>query len=304
MKCPESLPRHVGVDLGRPKIAVPEEQLHDTEIGAAVDEMRGERVPKDMGAHALLEPRAESVGTKDGPYALTGEGATAGVHEKPRGLARPEKERPRGAEVTLEPQPGFLPHGDDALLAPFAPDPHHALAGAVGGGTQPHKLAHPQPTGIENLEEGAIAESEGGAGLRSLEKRRHLPLAQRAREWPPEARAGQRQRGIITAFPRCDEETVVAAERAQQAGLAARRATLGLKRGETGEQGGGTGRRQTIPGRAEATGKAAKIEGVGNHRIGREPIGEPTGVKKPLEEPLILRPGPIAPGRRAHSARR
>lgn len=58
MERPESLPRHVGVDLGRPKIAVPEEKLHDTEIGTAVDEMCGERVAKDVGTHPLLEPRA------------------------------------------------------------------------------------------------------------------------------------------------------------------------------------------------------------------------------------------------------
>jgi hypothetical protein len=77
-----------------------------------------------------------------------------------------------------------------------------------------------------------------------------------------------------------------------------------LKCGETSEKGGRAGRRQTIPGRAEATGKAAEIEGVGNHRIGRESIGEPAGVKKPLEEALVLRLCPIVAGRRSHSARR
>jgi hypothetical protein len=49
MKLLEALPGHVRIDLSRRYVAVPEQHLHDTQIGAVVDEMRGERVPQHMG---------------------------------------------------------------------------------------------------------------------------------------------------------------------------------------------------------------------------------------------------------------
>src|SRR5512133_425120 len=48
---------YVRVELGRREVGVAEHLLHASEVGAALEEMRGERVAEQMGMDALrLEP--------------------------------------------------------------------------------------------------------------------------------------------------------------------------------------------------------------------------------------------------------
>ena len=45
----QSLPRHVGIDLGGGDVAVPEQQLHDAKIRAMVEQVGREGMPPAVG---------------------------------------------------------------------------------------------------------------------------------------------------------------------------------------------------------------------------------------------------------------
>jgi hypothetical protein len=53
----QEAPVHRGVDLRRDHRCVAKQLLHDAQVGAAGEEMGGERVPKHVRAHAAREPR-------------------------------------------------------------------------------------------------------------------------------------------------------------------------------------------------------------------------------------------------------
>ena len=48
---------HVGIDLGRRDIGVPQHLLHASQVGAVIEQMAGERVAQHMGRQKLpVEP--------------------------------------------------------------------------------------------------------------------------------------------------------------------------------------------------------------------------------------------------------
>ena len=67
MHLPQVLPIHVGVDLRGGDVHVPEHLLHGTEVGAPLQQVRGERVSERVGRHVLGDPRALDVAAQDLP---------------------------------------------------------------------------------------------------------------------------------------------------------------------------------------------------------------------------------------------
>ncbi len=53
----EVIARDVRVDLRGCQAGVPQELLHDPEVGAAIEQVRGERVAEDVGGGPLLHGR-------------------------------------------------------------------------------------------------------------------------------------------------------------------------------------------------------------------------------------------------------
>lgn len=86
---------------------MPEELLDDPEVGPALEEMRGERMPEPMGVaeEASNGARVEAASTdreEDGVVRSDGEGGSAAL------------------EVVRDVERGFLAEWDDALLAALA----------------------------------------------------------------------------------------------------------------------------------------------------------------------------------------
>ena len=73
---------HVGVDLGRAKAFVAEELLHDTEVGAAVQQVGREAVAEGMGMGGLEETSLKRVFADKGLDASDGEPTTTVVEEE------------------------------------------------------------------------------------------------------------------------------------------------------------------------------------------------------------------------------
>ena len=45
MQLLQPLPRNMGIDLGGRYVGVPQQELHHTEIGAVIEQVRGESMP-------------------------------------------------------------------------------------------------------------------------------------------------------------------------------------------------------------------------------------------------------------------
>jgi hypothetical protein len=76
-----ALLQDVGVDHGRGQIVVPEQLLNGADVGAALEQVRGEGMAKGVGADGLRQ-----AGTSDGP--LDGFVDDAGVHVMATGDTR------------------------------------------------------------------------------------------------------------------------------------------------------------------------------------------------------------------------
>jgi hypothetical protein len=75
--------RDVGVQLGRAEVGVTEHLLNAPQVGAAVEQVRGERVPQQMGMDALrVEPRDGGDSSQDQERARPGERPASRVEEE------------------------------------------------------------------------------------------------------------------------------------------------------------------------------------------------------------------------------
>src|SRR3954470_14471130 len=126
---------HQRIDLRRRHRGVPEQLLHDTDVGAAVEEVGGEGVPQRVRRD--LRRQAGPLGRRpqDRPRALPRQRPAADVEEQgpaPDPAAggsggRPGRQlRPRADQVVLDRLERVRPDRDDPLLA--------ALAGEADGG--------------------------------------------------------------------------------------------------------------------------------------------------------------------------
>src|SRR5207302_4270531 len=74
---------YAGVELGRGEVGVPEHLLYGAEVGAALEQVRGEGMTQEMRVHAL---RLEAGGRRELPHdqerAGSGAGPALGVQEQ------------------------------------------------------------------------------------------------------------------------------------------------------------------------------------------------------------------------------
>src|SRR5881275_1278390 len=75
---------HVRVDLRRREVGVAEHQLNRAQVGAAFEQMRGERVAEDVRTQRARQSGLQRVLLQDLPEADAAERAAAGVEEQTR----------------------------------------------------------------------------------------------------------------------------------------------------------------------------------------------------------------------------
>src|SRR6266511_2887313 len=149
----------VAVHLRGREGAVAEQFLDRPEVGAAFEEMRGERVPEPvrMGEHAPQRRRVEAA-------------AAGGEEEGILGAAR-----------------------DRALLAALASDVHLLLLELDVGEVEPDGLGAAQPGRVDELDERAVPERQRPLAVQGVERRLDLGGAGRVRQ---PARPARRQRRV------------------------------------------------------------------------------------------------------------
>src|SRR4051794_15095927 len=151
------------VHLGRRHRRVPEQFLHDADVGAAVEQVRGEGVPQGVRRHLRRQPCALRRRPQDGPRALPGQRPATDVEEQraaahPTPTGRPQR-RPGADQVVLDRLERVRADGDDALLAALAGQPDGGLPPVEIVDGQPDRLGDARPGAVEQLEQRAVAQS-------------------------------------------------------------------------------------------------------------------------------------------------
>jgi hypothetical protein len=129
-----------------------EQLLNGAEVGAPLEQVRGERVPEEVGMDAprleagrLREPAQD----QEGPRA--GEGATPGVQEELRPVAAVEI-RPPPSEVPAERFDRRPPDRHDALLRPLPLHPDEPVVQVDAALLLPDGLGHAQAAAVKELD--------------------------------------------------------------------------------------------------------------------------------------------------------
>src|SRR5438552_15493162 len=157
--------------------------LNRPEVGAALEQMRGEGVAEEVGMDALgLEAGGGSELAQDEKGACSGQRPALGVEEELRPVAAVEV-RPPAGEIPAKGLDRLAADGDDALLRALAEGADEPLLEIDGRAVEPDRLAHAQPGAVEELDERAVSERARRGPVRGLDQPFHL--------------AGERVRGSV-----------------------------------------------------------------------------------------------------------
>jgi hypothetical protein len=147
----------VAVHLGRRQRGVAEQLLDRAQIGAAFQQVGGERVSQPVWM------RHQS------PQGRRIESPAAGG-EKQRVLGAPSELRPRVAEIARNEAGGFLAEWNDAVLAALAePHVHELLLEVDVGEFESDSLSAAKPRGVDELDERLVAERERTVALERVD---------------------------------------------------------------------------------------------------------------------------------------
>ena len=216
---PEPRRRHVGVDLRRREALVTEQLLDDAQVRAAVEQVRRERVAQGVGRDAVRQARAPAQPVQPVAQAADAERLAVVVEEDlGRRAASPDRSsqerRPAVLEVGGHRGPGRAPEQPDPLLASLAEDANLTASQVERAEVRLGQLADPQARGVGRLDEGPVAQRQGGRqgdpvgrtraarpwrGRRS--RRRGAPRCRRSRGRVAAGPAGAASRSLPTGRP-------------------------------------------------------------------------------------------------------
>ncbi len=163
---------YVGVPLGRRERSVAEELLDRAEIGSAVEEVGGARVPQRVRVQ-IRTTRAERAIpvyerlNRPRPHALSARG-----DEERRGFERagaPVGETRPPSEVRAHRVHTLLPERHDALLVSFSDHSDRRTREVYVAHVEPAQLADAKPRPVQQLENRPIARPRGVAHVRRLD---------------------------------------------------------------------------------------------------------------------------------------
>jgi len=161
---------------------VAEHLLDRAEVGAALEEVRRERVAEQVRVDALgVEPGGAGEAAEDEERAGARQRAALRVEEELRTVARVEV-RAAAREVAAQRVHGLAADGDDALLRALADAADDPLLEVDGGAVEPDGLADAEARAVEELDERAVAERARGRSRRGLDQTLGLAGRERARQ--------------------------------------------------------------------------------------------------------------------------
>ena len=171
----------VRVALRRPEVGVAEHLLHGAEVRSALEEMRRERVPEEVGVDAArLEACPIGQLAQDEKGTGAGERAAACVEEELRAVAAIEV-RAAEREVPADGLGSGAPERYEALFATLAEHADDALLDCDAALLQACGLGDAKPRAVEELHERAIAECARHRAYRCVDQPFGLGRRERAR---------------------------------------------------------------------------------------------------------------------------
>src|SRR5918996_6034221 len=177
------------VELGGAEIGVSEHLLDAPQVGAALEQMRGEGVPEQMGVDLRgVEPGLGCEAAKDEERARARERTPLGVQEELRPVTPVEVGAAAG-EVAAEGLSSLRPQGDDSLLVPLPDAADEPALEVDAAPLEPDRLGDAQPGAVEELDEGAVAQRARRDPVGRVDQA--LDFGERKR--PRKARAAARQ---------------------------------------------------------------------------------------------------------------
>src|SRR5918993_354784 len=192
----QPLAGEVRVELRRRDVRVAQHLLHGAQVAATGQQVRRERVPERVRAHAVRQPRGERVAADDLVEALAGELAAAEVHEQVR-LGRALDERgPPSLQIDPERLQRRLADGDDPLLRALAARPQEALLNVHVHQLQADRLGGAQAAGVHHLEQRAIAQRSGLRPTRLRQEPFDLATGEHLRQLARAPRRAERGGGV------------------------------------------------------------------------------------------------------------
>ena len=156
-------------------------------------------MPEGVRRDALAEAGAHGRATDDRPGLLPSQPATVGAQEERaapdrRDVVERQPGRSDRLEVADQPGEGLFADRDEPLAVALADDPHEGAVEREVVAVEAERLADPQPGGVEELEEGPVADVDRVAGSRptgGLEDRDGLGDVERLGQAADGSRAGR-----------------------------------------------------------------------------------------------------------------
>ena len=165
---------YVGVQLRRSEIGVPEHLLDGAQVGAPLEEVRGERVAQEGRVDALrLEPGLRGQSAQDEENAGAGKWPPVRVEEQFLPVS-PVEVRTAAREVSAKSIHGLPSDRDDTLFAPLAEAADEPVLEVDGLAVEPDRLADAKSGAVEELAEGAVAEGSRRRARRRVEQAIYL----------------------------------------------------------------------------------------------------------------------------------
>ena len=167
---PEPLERggiHMGIDLSRLDVAVPEKLLHGAQIRTTLEQMGRKAVPEGVDAHCeacqggiLIKALADRLPSKPLPPATD--------KERPAGFGAREKMGPRLLKIIRQRRLGHLADGDEPHLVALADDPK--LAVLIVFNIDRCRFADSESAGINHFKEGLVPDAQIVGGVDDREE--------------------------------------------------------------------------------------------------------------------------------------
>ena len=187
--------------------------LHRSQVGAALQQVRRERVAQRVGRNALHYARPLSAPLDDAPGAHARERPATRIEEQlalrialvERGpdLTRVERDRPQGPPADRY----------EALLGPLAEHADQRVVVPHVAHRERDQFAHSHAGGVRHLEQGAVTPGQALVGVGRRQQQLHLVVCQHLGELAPRLGKLQPVAGVPARVPLRHEKTEVRPQR-------------------------------------------------------------------------------------------
>ena len=118
----QALTSDMRIDLRRRQVAVAQQQLHDAQVCASIQQVRGKRMPQAVRRQFLADPGFFSIALDDVPERLARHAVAPARREQVVGLALKENLHARAVDKIANPALRLLAKGYQALAIALADD--------------------------------------------------------------------------------------------------------------------------------------------------------------------------------------